>query len=120
MRPDGAAAAAPTLDHDLVDPLRGSTGRRVEGLGVQQLVPELGSVAAIARIASATGVPRTAATSTWRSLATISSGLCFVLRGIERSSSSAKAETWGGPLQRGQARFGRRSPRWLAAGAGRR
>jgi transposase InsO family protein len=48
----------------------------------------------------ATGVPCPLSTSIWRSLATISSGPCFFLRAIERSSSSAEA-TWGWTTSRG-------------------
>jgi hypothetical protein len=89
--------APPAFDQDLGFP------QRVEDLDVEQLVAELGSVTPIERIASATGVPCPVITSTWRSLATISSGVCLFLRGIGWSSSSAKAETWDGPLHGGQA-----------------
>lgn len=58
----------------------------------------------------ATGVPCPLSTSIWRSLATISSGVCLFLRGIGWSSSSAKAETWDGPLHGGQASAAGRHP----------
>src|SRR4051812_15764537 len=53
------------------------------------------------RIASATGVPWATSTSTWRSLATISSGLCLFLD-MDPSSFGSKAILQGGPLQRGR------------------
>src|SRR3954467_12418023 len=51
------------------------------------------------RIASATGVPWATSTSTWRSLATISSGLCLFLD-MDPSSFGSEAILQGGPLQR--------------------
>ena len=54
----------------------------------------------IARIASATACPCETSTSTWRSLATISSGLCRFLV-IGPSSEGPQAIPQGGPLQRG-------------------
>src|SRR3954452_20795617 len=51
------------------------------------------------RIASATGVPWATSTSTWRSLATISSGLCLFLD-MDPSSLGSEAILQGGPLQR--------------------
>src|SRR3954465_12054158 len=53
------------------------------------------------RIASATGVPWATSTSTWRSLATISSGLCLFLD-MDPSSFGSEAILQGGPLQRGR------------------
>src|SRR3954453_16959510 len=53
------------------------------------------------RIASATGVPWATSTSTWRSLATISSGLCLFLD-MDPSSFDSEAILQGGPLQRGR------------------
>src|SRR5215208_2952774 len=53
------------------------------------------------RIASATGVPWATRTSTWRSLATISSGLCLFLD-MDPSSFGSEAILQGGPLQRGR------------------
>src|SRR4051794_7864561 len=61
------------------------------------------SVTPIARIASATGVPCATSTSTWRSLATISSGLCLFLD-MDPSSFGSEAILQGGPLQRGRIR----------------
>ena len=70
----------------------------------QALPPDEGdatSVTPIERIASATVRPCAVSTSTCRSLATISSGLCRFLD-IDPSSSWPKAIPQGGPLQRGQ------------------
>src|SRR4051795_220969 len=53
------------------------------------------------RIASATGVPWATSTSTWRSLATLSSGLCLFLD-MDPSSFGSEAILQGGPLQRGR------------------
>src|SRR4029453_10521600 len=53
------------------------------------------------RIASATGVPWATSTSTWRSLATISSGLCLFLD-MDPSSFGSEGILQGGPLQRGR------------------
>src|SRR3954451_4122733 len=53
------------------------------------------------RIASATGDPWATSTSTWRSLATISSGLCLFLD-MDPSSFGSEAILQGGPLQRGR------------------
>src|SRR3954470_6005970 len=53
------------------------------------------------RIASATGVPWATRTSTWRSLARISSGLCLFLD-MDPSSFGSEAILQGGPLQRGR------------------
>src|SRR3954451_20254445 len=58
------------------------------------------------RIASATGVPWATSTSTWRSLATISSGLCLFLD-MDPSSFGSEAILQGGPLQRGRITRGR-------------
>src|SRR3954469_22731283 len=57
------------------------------------------------RIASATGVPWATSTSTWRSLATISSGLCLFLD-MDPSSFGSEAILQGGPLQRGRINLG--------------
>jgi hypothetical protein len=70
---------APALDHDL------RLLERIDDLAVEQLVPELTCVTPIERIASATGRPCAVSTSTCRSLATISSGLCLFLN-IDPSS----------------------------------
>ncbi|WP_449255500.1 recombinase zinc beta ribbon domain-containing protein [Bosea sp. (in: a-proteobacteria)] len=56
----------------------------------------------MARIASATGRPWDNSTSTWRSFATISSGLCFFC-GIIGILQGSKSLLQGGPLFRGQA-----------------
>src|SRR5829696_2768945 len=69
----GVIVATPALDDDL------GLLERGENLAVEQLVPELTSVTPIERIASATGRPCAGSTSTCRSLATISSGLCLFL-----------------------------------------
>ncbi len=71
--PKGVVVPAPALDHDL------RLLERIDDLAVEQLVPELTSVTPIERIASATGRPCAVSTSTCRSLATISSGLCLFL-----------------------------------------
>src|SRR5918998_786165 len=73
VRPHRVVVTSPALDDDLRFPQRG------EDLPIQQLVPKPTSVTPIERTASATGVPWAISTSTWRSLATISSGLCLFL-----------------------------------------
>src|SRR3954451_9340865 len=73
MRPNRIVMASPALDDDL------SFSEWVEDLAIQQLVPQT-SVTPMARIASATGVPCETRTSTWRSLDTISSGVCLFWR----------------------------------------
>ena len=67
----GVVVPTPALDDDL------GLLERGEDLAVEPLVPELTRVTPIERTASATGVPWAVSTSTWRSLATISSGLCL-------------------------------------------
>src|SRR3954447_19624549 len=74
MRPDRIVVPPPALDDDLRLP------KRVEDLAIQQLVSEPTSVTPMVRIASATGVPCATSTSTWRSLETISSGVCLFFR----------------------------------------
>src|ERR671913_412549 len=69
----GVIVPAPALDDDL------GFLERIEYLAVEQLVPEPTSVTPIDRIASATVRPCAVSTSTWRSFATISSGLCRFL-----------------------------------------
>src|ERR671913_492047 len=69
----GVIVPAPALDDDL------GFLERIEDLAVEQLVPEPTSVTPIDRIASATVRPCAVSTSTWRSFATISSGLCRFL-----------------------------------------
>src|SRR3954454_13768577 len=59
------------------------------------------SVTPIARIASATGVPCATRTSTWRSFATISSGVCLFLP-IVILLRLSRAILQDGPLQRGR------------------
>jgi hypothetical protein len=88
----------PALDHDL------RLLERIEDLAVEQLVPELTCVTPIERIASATVRPCAVSTSTCRSLATISSGLCLFLD-IDPSSSWLRAIPQGGPLLRGQTKM---------------
>src|SRR3954469_4276333 len=70
MRALGVVMASPAFDHN------SGLLEGVEDLAIQQLVPQPTSVTPIARIASATGVPCATRTSTWRRLATISSGVC--------------------------------------------
>jgi len=98
----GVVVATPALDDDL------GLLERGEDLAVEQLVAELTSVTPIERIASATVRPCAVSTSTCRSLATISSGLCRFLN-IDPSSKWLGAIPQGGPLQRGQARGARTS-----------
>jgi len=86
--------ATPALDDDLGFLQRG------EDLAVEQLVPELTSVTPIERIASATGRPCAVSTSTCRSFATLSSGLCRFLD-IDPSSTEHEAIPQEGPLLRG-------------------
>src|SRR5215204_3540687 len=74
MRADGVVMASPAFDHN------SGLLECVEELSIQQLVPKPTSVTPIARIASATAVPCATSTSTWRNLATISSGVCRFLR----------------------------------------
>ena len=69
MRAYGIVVLAPLLDQHL------RLSERVEHFAVQQLVPELCSVTPMERAASATALPCAVSTSTWRSLATISSGV---------------------------------------------
>src|ERR687893_1295807 len=95
VRPDRIVVPAPTLDDDL------GFLERIEDLAVEQLVAELTSVTPIERIASATVRPCAVNTSTCRSFATISSGLCLFLD-IDPSSSWLRAIPQGGPLLRGQ------------------
>ena len=64
---------APALNQDLRLP------QAVEDLAIQRFVPYVTSVTPIERTASATDVPCEVSTSTWRSLATISSGVCLLL-----------------------------------------
>jgi hypothetical protein len=52
--------------------------------GVGSDEPALASLTAIARTASDTAFPGAASTSTWRSFATISSGLCIRLQPMAR------------------------------------
>ena len=98
MRSNGVVVPTPALDDDL------GLLERVEDLAVEQLVPELTSVTLIERIASATGRPCAVSTSTCRSFATISSGLCLFLD-IDPSSTWPKAIPQGGPLLRGKTRI---------------
>jgi hypothetical protein len=85
----------PALDDDL------GLLERIEHLAVEQLVPELTCVTPIERIASATDRSCAVSTSTCRSLATISSGLCLFLD-IDPSSSWLRVIPQGGPLLRGK------------------
>src|SRR4051812_36113098 len=60
------------------------------------------SVTPIERTASATGVPCATSTSTWRSLDTISSGLCLFLDMGSVLLRLSRAIPQGGPLQWGR------------------
>src|SRR4051794_23058811 len=62
------------------------------------------SVTPIERTASATGVPCATSTSTWRSLDTISSGLCLFLDMGSVLLRLSRAIPQGGPLQWGRIR----------------
>jgi hypothetical protein len=87
---------APPLDQDL------RFAERVEHLGPQQLVAQLCSVTPIDRTASATDLPCAASTSTCRSLATISSGVCAFFLPIHEPPFASAAHIAGGPLLGGQ------------------
>src|SRR5919199_2621162 len=63
---------------------------------------QLTSVTPIERTASATGVPCATSTSTWRSLDTISSGLCLFLDMGSVLLRLSRAIPQGGPLQWGR------------------
>src|SRR5829696_1512258 len=82
MRPHAVGVLSPALDHNFGLP------QRVENLSIQQFVSQPTSVTPIERIASATLRPCQTSTSTWRSLATISSGLCLFLTRDPSSFSS--------------------------------
>src|SRR5215218_4643691 len=82
MRPHAVGVLSPALDHNFGLP------QRVENLSIQQFVSQPTSVTPIERIASATLRPCETSTSTWRSLATISSGLCLFLTRDPSSFSS--------------------------------
>src|SRR5215213_8954805 len=82
MRPHAVVVLSPALDHNFGLP------QRVENLSIQQFVSQPTSVTPIERIASATLRPCQTSTSTWRSLATISSGLCLFLTRDPSSFSS--------------------------------
>src|SRR5215212_3892165 len=82
MRPHAIGVLSPALDHNFGLP------QRVENLSIQQFVSQPTSVTPIERIASATLRPCQTSTSTWRSLATISSGLCLFLTMDPSSFSS--------------------------------
>src|ERR671913_1736103 len=74
MRPHAVVMPPPAFDDD-PGLLQG-----VKDLPIQQFISQPTSVTPIARIASTTGVPCATRTSTWRSLDTISSGVCRFLR----------------------------------------
>ena len=86
----------PSLDQHL------RLAERVEHLGPQQLVAYVCSVTPIDRAASATALPCAASTSTWRSLATISSGVCAFFRPIRAPPFASAGHITGGPLLGGQ------------------
>src|SRR4028118_2424810 len=96
MGAHGIVVTSPALDDDLRFPQRG------EDLPIQQLVPKPTSVTPMERTASATGVPWAISTSTWRSLATISSGLCLFLNMGPVLLRLSRAIPQGGPLQGGR------------------
>src|SRR5215211_3275973 len=91
MRADGVVMASPAFDHHSGLP------QGVEELSIQQLVPQPTSVTPIARIASATGVPCATSTSTWRSLETISSGVCRFLRMVILLRLGSHTSGWTTP-----------------------
>src|SRR5215211_7730643 len=95
VRSKGVVVPTPALDDDL------GLLERGEDLAVEQLVPEFTSVTPMERIATATDRPCAVSTSTWRSFATISSGLCLFLD-TDPSSSWLRTIPQGGPLLRGQ------------------
>src|SRR5689334_6504645 len=66
---------------------------------------QLTSVTPIERTASATGVPCATSTSTWRSLDTISSGLCLFLDMGSVLLRLSRAIPQSGPLQWGRISF---------------
>ena len=70
MGPDGVVVLSPSLDQDL------RLSQAGEDLTSQQLVLELVWVTPIARAAASMVWPCATSTSTWRSFATISSGVC--------------------------------------------
>jgi hypothetical protein len=82
MRPHAVGVLSPARDHNFGLP------QRVENLSIQQFVSQPTSVTPIERIASAMLRPCETSTSTWRSLATISSGLCLFLTMDPSSFSS--------------------------------
>ena len=89
---------APPLDQDL------RFAERAERLRPQQLVAYVCSVTPIDRTASATALPCAASTSTCRSLATISSGVCAFFLPIHEPPFASAAHIAGGPLLGGQVR----------------
>ena len=54
------------------------------------------------RAASATALPCAVSTSTWRGLATISSGVCVLFLPIDEPPSASASHITGGPLLGGQ------------------
>jgi hypothetical protein len=96
VRPRRVVVFAPPLDQHLRFP------ERVEHLGPQQLVAYVCSVTPIDRTASATDLPCAASTSTCRSLATISSGVCAFFLPIHEPPFASAAHIAGGPLLGGQ------------------
>src|SRR5918998_2428722 len=112
MGPDRVVVAPPALDHNF-GLLQG-----VEDLPIQQFVSEPTSVTPIERIASATGVPCATRTSTWRSLATISSGVCRFLRIVILLRLKSHTSGWTTPMGVDQPRAGLfrvRELRWTAS-----
>ena len=96
MGPDRIVVPSPAFDDDL------SLLQGVKDLSIQQLISEPTSVTPIERTASATGVPWAVSTSTWRSLAIISSGLCLFLDMGSVLLQLSRAIPQGRPLQRGR------------------
>src|SRR5215207_2758811 len=99
MGPDRIVMPSPAFDDDL-SLLQGG-----EDLAIQQLVSEPTSVTPMERIASVTRVPCATRTSTWRSLETISSGVCLFLR-IAILLWLSRARLQGGPLHWGRIKPG--------------
>src|SRR4051812_15640806 len=88
---------SPALDHHSGLP------QGAKDLPIQQFVAEPTSVTPIARIASATGVPCATRTSTWRSLETISSGVCRFVRIVILLRLASHTSGWTTPMGADQA-----------------
>src|SRR3954451_10671722 len=94
----GRKAAQTLPEREVCSPERHAAGLCCHG--VASFRSQLTSVTPIAQIASATRVPGATSTSTWRSLATISSRVCLLLLMVILLRL-ARAILQGEPLQRG-------------------